>query len=1032
MKMKKLHSILFFMLLFMQIVNAQESRINGIVKSESDGLPIPGVSVIIKGTSKSSTTDFDGKYSILASPADVLSFSFVGFETQSVSVGSKTNVNVTLVEQVSSLNEVVVMGSTIRVTRKEMGNAVTSLKSDDLLKAQPTSLTSALQGKIAGAQISQNSGDPSGGFSIKLRGTSSILGSSDPLYVVDGVIISNASTNVTNPEIGGNTNVRIGQNRTADINPNDIESVEVLNGSAAAAIYGSRAANGVVIITTKKGKSGDASYVFSTSVVVNSLRKKLDINLVNKQFATSATALFPISGNTASATTININRGLGPNQTVPAGTAINIDTQLIDVTRYDYQDDIFETGVGTDSYFSVKGGDLKTNYFASIGYLDNGGIVKNTDFKRLGLNLKIQNKMSEKLTASFGVNYVTSRANEKPDGNVFYSPINSSTITNNIYNLSNRDANGNLLAVDPGRVNPLSVIETFNFEQETDRIISDIQLNYKPFKNFTADFIVGLDNYNTKGYGYIPRYPYSPVNIANYNLGFVSETSNKVYQMNNDLNLRYLWEISENFTATTYGGYNIQMYRDKYFSVSGIDLRPFITTINAANTINGGGAVAEESKFNLWGYYLQETFAYKNKLFITGAIRQDASTIFARDKREQYYPKISGSYVLSDEKFMKNIPVSSARLRASWGESGNLTAIGSYSRFTNYASSNFIGNTAFGLSGNSRGNDDLIPERSVTLEYGADLGFFDDRLTLSGSIYNADIKDLLLRVQTAASTGATTSIENLGTMNNKGFELSMKATPIQTDNFTLEVFGNYSTNKNKVTGLNQPFYQLDSNPAGAPIFVQLGQPIGIYYGSYYARNEDGSLLLMPSGLPQTERGDSATNTPQRTAGGQPYGDVLNKQIGDPNPDFIYAFGTNLRYKKWGLSALFDGVEGGDIWDADYRTRQGVGSGNLVAQELNGELPRGYIWSIYNIQEFRVVDGSYLKLRELSVNYSFGKLNKVFDDLTINLSGRNLYSWDKFTSYDPEVNSAGQSSVAKYNFGTVPIPRTFALALKFQF
>jgi TonB-linked SusC/RagA family outer membrane protein len=1030
--MKKI--ILTFCLLVFTayFAQAQSKQISGKITDADSGMPLAGVSVSVVGSKSSSSSGFDGNFSIEAKDGDNLLFTSIGFKPTRVKV-SGASANVQMSAETSALEEIVVMGSTIRTTRKEMGNAVTTIKASDLVKAQPNGFASALQGKIAGAQITQNSGDPSGGFSIKLRGTSSILGGSDPLYVIDGVVISNNSANVANPEIGGNTNLIIGQNRTADINPNDIESVEVLNGGAAAAIYGSRAANGVVIITTKKGKTGEASYTFSTSLVVNSLRKKLDVNLVNKQFEIPAAsgALFPISGfGVSSATTVPVHRGL--NQAgVPQGL-INMDTRLKDVTRYDFQDDIYTTGVGSDTYFSVAGGDTKTKYFASVGYLENGGIVRNTNFKRLGLNLKVQNKINEKLSASFGANYVTSRSEDKPDGNVFYSPMNSSTINNNIYDLSRRDSNGNLLAVDPGRINPLSVIETFDFGQQTDRVIADVQLNYKPFKNFNADFVVGLDNFNQKGFGFIPRFPYAPVNLGTFNDGFVSETDNKVYQLNNDLNLRYVWNVTKDFTATTYAGYNVQYYRDKLFSVQGRDLKPFIENINAANTIIGGSATSGETSYNLWGVYLQETFGYKNKLFVTAAIRQDASTIFAADVRRQIYPKVSGSYVLSSEEFMNESKVSTARLRASWGESGNLTAIGAYSRFTNYSTGNLFGQTSFTLAGNSRGNLGLIPERNVSYEVGADFGFFNDRLTLSGTYYRADIKDLLLRVQAAPSTGATSSIENLGEMTNKGLEFTLKGLVVKSEDFNVEVYGNMSRNRNEVTKLNQPFFLLDSNPAGAPISIQLNRPIGTYFGSYYARNPDGSLLLMPNGLPQTERGNTATGTIQRNASGQPFGDVLNKEIGDPNPDFIYAFGTNVNYKKWGLSVLLDGVSGGDIWDADYRTRQGTGAGQLVAQELSGELPRGYIYSIYNIQEFRIVDGSYLKLREVSINYSFGKISNLFEDFTINLSGRNLYSWDRFTSYDPEINSGGQSAVARYNFGTIPIPRTVALALKFKF
>jgi TonB-linked SusC/RagA family outer membrane protein len=1019
--MRKQLFILFGTILLAQSLFAQSKTVTGIVTSQSDGLSLPGVSVLVEGTAKSTVTDLDGKFSILANENETLLFSFIGFSTKKVKVSSTTGtINLKMTEELNALSEVVVLGSTVRATRKELGNAVTSLKGEDLVKAQPGGLSTALQGKIAGAQVSQNSGDPAGGFSIKLRGTSSILGSSDPLYVIDGVVLNNATTNVTNLNVTtGNSNMQIGQNRSSDINPNDIQSIEVLNGGAAAAIYGSRAANGVVLITTKKGVAGETRYTFSTSVTSNQIRKKLDLNMSNKQFVSTSPALFPIQGNPASPTTVNV---LGR----------NLETRTFGVQRYDYQDDIFTTGIGTDTYFSMQGGDEKTKYFASLGHLVNEGIIKNTDFKRTGAKVRLKHDFNSKLSATVGLNYINSSSNEKPDGNVFWSPINSINITNNIYDISQRDANGNLLAVDPNRINPLSIIETFKIKQNTDRIISDLQLNYVPFKNFNADLIFGIDNYNQRGNVYIPRYTYV-VNPAYYNDGYVSEATNRVVQFNNDLNLKYVWNINDKWKATTYGGYNIQTYRDNFVAVEGRNLKPFIETINAFNTLIPGSPSSSQSKYNLWGYYLQETFGYKDKLYVTIAGRQDASTIFSSKNRSQFYPKASFSYVLSDEKFMESVHdiVSSVRIRGSWGKSGSLTAIKPYARFTNYSTGTLLGNSTFTIEGFKQGNLDLKPEQSVTYEIGGDFGFVKDRLNLSFSYYNADIDDLLLPVQLAASEGATNTIKNIGKMNNRGFEVNLKYDIIKKENLHLDAFVNYSSNRNKVTGLPQTRFKLDSNLAGAPVFVEMDKPIGIFYGTYFARNPDGSLLLTPDGYPQAEKGNASTGTPERTAG-QPSGAILNKQIGNPNPDYIISFGANINYKKFGLSVLFDGVQGVDVFDADYRTRQGVGSGTIVAQELNGELPRGYIWSVYNIEEFRVVDGSYLKLREISLNYSFGKINKFFDDLTITASGRNLISWDNFTSFDPETNSGGQSSVAKYNFGTVPIPSSYSLAVKFQF
>lgn len=1014
--------ITFFAFLFILLVNnvfSQDRMIKGVVTSKSDGATLPSVNIFVEGTTKTASSGFDGGFVIEASSKDVLIFSFMGFATKKIIVGDSKIIDVSLSDESMSLDQIVVVGSTSKVSRKELGNAITSIKAKDLINAQPASLAAAMQGKIAGAQITQNSGDPAGGFSVKLRGTSSLLGSSEPLYVIDGVVMNNSSNNVSSLFVSEGLTVRSGQNRSIDINPNDIETLDILNGGAAAAIYGSRAANGVIIITTKKGKTGEPKFTFSTSTSVSNLRKRLNVNLVNKQFVSTSPVQYTIANSAVTPTTINV---LG----------FNLDKNTIDVKRYDYQDDIFNTAFGNETYIAVQGGNEKTKYNSSINYLANDGIVKNTDFKKVGFKLGLQQEISSKLNVSFGLNYINSFSNDKPDPNVFYSPLNSINITNNIYDLNLRDNIGNLRPVDPGRINPLTVIDDIKSGQKTDRIIADFQFNYKPFKKFTVDVITGLDNFNAKGTTFIPRYTYPGIGVGSFNNGYVSEANNKVTQINNDINLKYVWDITDNIKSTTSAGSNIQFYRDKFTSIEGTELKPFVENINAFNILQTGSPGSSESKYNLWGYYLQQTIGIYNKLFLTGAIRNDASTIFSKENRHQYYPKVSGSYVLSSEEFMRDSFVSTARLRASWGESGNLTAIGPYARSTNYTTGNLVGNTTFSLAGNQIGNLDLIPERSVSTEYGVDLGLFKDRITVGFTKYNADIKDLLFSTQIAPSQGADTALKNIGTMNNKGYEVSAKIDIIKKENLNFGINMTYSKNKNVVTSVPGDRVIVANPNSLAPFHIMAGEAIGVLYGTYFATNPDGTLLLTSLGLPQIERGNLATSSPQRDANGQPIGANLFKVIGDPNPDFLFSIGSNFNYKKWALNLLFDGSQGGDVWDADYRTRNNVGAGELAAKELTGELPRGYIRSVASIQEFRVVDGSYVKLREVSLNYSFGKLNELFNDLTISASGRNLYSWDNFTSYDPEVTSGGQSAFARYNFGAIPIPKTYTIALKFQF
>lgn len=398
--------------------------------------------------------------------------------------------------------------------------------------------------------------------------------------------------------------------------------------------------------------------------------------------------------------------------------------------------------------------------------------------------------------------------------------------------MNDRDATGNLKAEEPGRVNPLSIIETFDINQNTDIIITDLQLNFKPFKNFTADLIFSLYRFSQEGKVYIPRYPYAGVNPGFFNDGYASVANNKVSQFNNDLNLRYLYNLNDDFKLKTAAGYSVQIYRDEFTSSEGRDLKPLIESVNAYNTPLAGVPGAGAEKYNIWGFYLQETVGVYDKFFLTGAIRQDASTVFSEANRKQFYPKLSASYVMSQEKFIKNSFVSEARFRASWGESGNLTAIRAYERFTNYNALSLGTNTAFTLESGRRGNLDIKPERSSTTEVGLDLGLFKNRFNLSFSYYDANINDLLLPVQVAPSTGYTNTIDNIGKMNNKGCEATLRIDAVKSTDFNLGLNLTYSSNKNVVTELPQKRFQLDNNPAGAPVFAEIGEPIGIYYGTY--------------------------------------------------------------------------------------------------------------------------------------------------------------------------------------------------------
>jgi TonB-linked SusC/RagA family outer membrane protein len=1034
----------FLLLLFTEMAQAQNKRytISGKVTDAANNSPVPGAVVKIINTNLVTSTSSSGTYTFsvdLAPGKYQIQISFIGYKsnTESVTLGDNTTVqaNSALSGDAVGLDEVIVTGTSQGTTRKQLGSYVSTVKGDDLNKAPSGNALASLQGKTPGAQISQNSGDPAGGISVRLRGVSSVNSSSEPLYIIDGVIVNNSTTRVTNTS-GNYDNINngvqvgnIGQNRMVDISPSDIDHIEVLNGAAAAAIYGSRANAGVIQIFTKRGKTGEPQVSFSTSLTISELRKQIEVNQAPIRFGKDASS---------------VSQDIIQTVVIPPATTAALDTRQTAVTRYNYQDYIFHTGVGTDNSVSVSGGNDNTKFYTSAGYFSNQGIIKNTDFKRMNFRANLDQKINNWAKMTAGFNYVHSDANEKPDGNSFFSPMNSVTIIGNYYDIFARDILGNLQAVgERGRVNPVSVIEDIHQREFTNRIIANLGLKLNPVKNLTIDYTMGVDNSIQNGTTFIPPFTYN-VSTGFYGggasldpslNGYASAANATTTLFNNELNFTYDAKISDLLGSTTQLGGSYQYQKDLFSLLNGRGLAPLIQTVNGASTILPNND--NRSEFSISGAYLQQNFKYKDHLFVTGAVRVDQSTVFGESNRTQFYPKANISYVLSSADYWINLGVSSwwnaFKLRAAFGESGNLTGIGAYDRFNVYLPSALNSKTSL-ASSSTLANTDVKPERQKELEIGTDMSFFSNRLGLTFSWYNKSVKDLLLGVVIAPTTGYSSLLDNIGgALKNKGIELMLTGVPLKTQDFTWTSTLIYNRNRNKIIGSGAQ--RLINTNAGAPVSITDGYPVGVFYGTFFARNADGSLLTNAQGIPLTERGvrKSATEyTILRDANGLPMGDPLSKVIGDPNPDYTGSFVNDFTYKKLSLHIQLDVVQGGDVWNADWRTRQGVGNGKVAEAEYLGQLPRGYVAGAYNVEEWRIDDGSFVKLREISLSYNIGKV-KFVKDLTINISGRNLISWDNYKGYDPELNAGGQSTILRnIDFGAVPIPRTFSFGLQAKF
>ncbi len=963
---------------------AQESyNLTGSVTNEANGEPIASATIRFTGTNVGVLTNIDGNYEIttsLSSGRYEIRVSSIGYATltREIELGNETTINLdfALREDFLKLDEVVITGASVATSKKQLGNSISTVDVSEIENSGARSIDQALAGKITGAQVTQNSGNPAGGISVRLRGPSTIVGSSDPLYIVDGVIVNNDSPELI--DLGG-----YAQNRLVDINPEDIERIEVIKGASAAAIYGSRASNGVVQIFTKRGSRGKPKITFKTSFSINELRKKIDYNEVPLAWED------PFDRN-------NLN-------TVPA-------------ERFDLQEEFFDTGIGTENFLSITGGNANTQYYASGSYFYNEGIIKNSDFERFNGRLRIDQFINDWASVSFGASYSFSESAEIPNGgiNSSYGAITGFLFSDNSINPFPNES-GVFPVTSPlvARTNPLEAVNRFDFGQQTSRFIGDIQLNLTPLEGLKIGVIFGLDTYSQSGDAFIPN-----GNTSSQVTGFARRADASVLQINTDLNISYQKNITDNIQSTTSAGGTVQYDRNRNVAISVDRLNANVQTVNGG-TVTGAGEFRSER--SIQGAFIQQTFGLWDKLFITGAGRIDGSSVFGEDERIQFFPKASASYVLSEERFWQESglsnTVNSLKFRASWGQAGNLTALGPFDRFTNYNPVALNGQPGL-VPSTLLGNPDLKPERQTEVEIGVDFALFDSRIGVEFTYYEMDVEDLLLNRVLAPSNGFSSRFENVGSMTNKGIEILFKAIPVQTDNLQWTLTTTFSDNNNEVTEIIGERIILAGSFGTNAVIPE--EPLGVFFRQFYARNEDGSILIDANGYP------SRGTTPEGES---------SKVIGDPNPEWIGSVINEVKYRNFSFRIQFDAVQGFDVFNWNRRLLDNVifGGGSDVGEELLGNLPKGLGGAEAGIFEEFIEDGSFVKLREVSLGYTITPNLPAINSIRLNFVGRNLVSFDDYSGWDPEINATGQSNgVRGFDFAEVPIPRTYRLGLTLTF
>ncbi len=1002
-------------------------KISGSVKDAKGALR--GVVVRIDKTNFGGVSGADGAYVINANLAPgkytivVAAINYKQFRRQ-ITLGDDNSVSldVKLEEDVTRMDEVVVTGTSAASSRKTLGNSIGAVNAKDVQNTGANAIDAAMAGKIAGVQIQQNSGNPAGGVSVRLRGTNTFSGSADPLYIVDGVIVNNDSRELI--DLGG-----YAQNRLVDINPNDIERIEVLKGAAAAAIYGARANNGVVQIFTKRGATGAPTVTFSTRVNTDDLRQKMAWNQERKRV---------------------------------------VGTQIVDtlngqpIQRYDLQDLIFRRAWGVDNYLSVAGGSQGTKYFLSANQTANEGIVRGTSFNRAGARLRIEQVLSDQLTITSGINYTNSSSKEIPNGglNNAYGSLTGFIFGQNLIDPRPRDGVYPQLSGLPAvtRTNPLEAIDRFDFGQSTSRFIGDFQVNYTPIQGLAVTYLFGFDTYSQNASAYIPRGTTAPALLG----GFGRSSIYNVAQLNNDVTISYRTELGESVKLSTLLGGTMQYERTNQLIVQSEQLSPVAVVASAGSAAQGFGDV--RSELALYGAFVQQSFEIMDAFFITGALRVDASSVFAPENRFQFFPKVSGSALVSE--FWKESELSKilnvAKVRAAWGQSGGLTAIGPYTRFTNYAPINYAGFA--GLQPSAQlGSIGVKPERQTELEIGADLALLDNRIGVEFSWYNKVTTDLLLNRTVAPTTGFTNLLANVGTLTSNGIELLVRGVPVQTDDFKWTVTGIYNRNRSVIDGVQGGFLQIVDG--FGQVAVVNGQQLGVFRTGYAARNPDGTLLLQADslrnaagvatglnpnrGLPQRDIGKYDANNnpiPFRNAFGQPTnidpetgratGTALVKVVGDPNPVFTASLINEFTINKLTLRVQIDGMYGGQNFNFTRRVGNRGDYGGLegYARELRGEVPLGWNLAMFGLLGEFVEDASFTRLREVAVSYELNPENLLnIRSVRLNLTGRNLFVLTNYSGWDPEVNAGGQrAAVRGFDFVEVPLPRSFSFGLQLTF
>jgi len=1052
--MKTKHRVLLTLLmaLMMQISFAQQRTVSGTVTDES-GLPIPGVNIFIKGTTTGTQTDFDGKYQIEASPDQTLVFSYIGMQTREAAATS-TTLNITMTNETTMLEGVVVTAVGIRREKASIGAATTTLRSDEITRGQQTNIADAIKGKVAGVVISNASTDPGASSGVIIRGFSSLSGSNQPLYIVDGVPI-NDQTNFSDDLSAGYDFGR----GSADINPDDIESMTVLKGASATALYGSRAANGVIMITTKKGRAEKLSVDFSTTTTFTQI---LRTPKYQSKFGQGWDGIHYL----------NENGSWGPRFDGELRTWGNVVNNSQMIKPYSFQEDqlenFFDIGISKLNTIAVSGGAGDTTVRLSYSNTQQDGIYP-TDadsFERNTIGLSGTSKIN-KFSFSGSMNYVNTNTSAVATGQGVTAYNNLMQIPTDIPITEFRDYNNPFHNVSNfytpyGITNPYFTLNEDGSDYRKERFYGSFEVSYELNSWSSATYRAGIDDSTDRlriWTSEIDAEPGSPNNGSSTERpGTYGESLNSFKQINHDLLYNMDFDLSEQFGLASTFGFNSNERRSYSFtaSVPTQDIPDFFSFSNSAD-IPTVASVRTSRK--LYGLYNTTTVSYNDQLYLTGNIRNDWYSTLPAANRSVLYAGANASWV-----FTRTFPgiqgvMNYGKLRAGYGETGVDTApyqvlpiyaLGSTDNqgFGNY---NYPVNGITGYEvGNRLPNPNLKPERRKEFEVGIEASFFDNRISIDATYYNAKVEDQILALPLAPSTGYTNQTANIGTISNEGFEALLTIGIIRDRNengFNWNTSINFATNNTILEELDPRLEQVDLGGLSTTTFVaREGQPVGLLLGSVPERDPDGNIVVDADGIPVAS--------------------PIREIYGDTQYDYTMGIINNFSYMGFSLDFTFDIRQGGLMYSrtADI-TRF---TGNSITTTYNDRQPFIVPGSVVKttaddgtvtytpnttpvdvehmdnyhdadaLSRYDVIDKSFIKLREVVLSYRLPEkwLDDTFiEGLTFSVIGRNLFLWTPRSNQyiDPEVSTFGTDLNSQFGeFSANPSTRSLGFSLRANF